>query len=110
VSPPPVDMQQDARSRFEALALPRLGYLYRLAVRLNGGAQDAEDLVQETYIRALRAFATLRDPTRIRPWLCPRPTPSGEVCSFRRVARLGTEALLRPASIDDSSTSGDQAR
>jgi RNA polymerase sigma-70 factor (ECF subfamily) len=70
VSFPPAEIQQDCRNRFEALALPHLGYVYRLAVRLHGGAQDAEDLVQETYIRAQRAFPTLRDPTRIRPWLC----------------------------------------
>ena len=54
---------------FEALALPYLPVLYRLAARLTGRPQDAEDLVQDTYIRALRAFPSLRDPTRIRPWL-----------------------------------------
>jgi RNA polymerase sigma-70 factor (ECF subfamily) len=70
VSSSPAEVQEDARQRFEALALPHLRHLYRLAVKLQGGAQDAEDLVQETYIRALRAFATLRDPARIRPWLC----------------------------------------
>jgi RNA polymerase sigma-70 factor (ECF subfamily) len=55
--------------RFEALALPHLPHLYRLAVRLKHTAQDAEDLVQETYVKALRAFPTLRDPERIRSWL-----------------------------------------
>lgn len=70
VNSSPVEVQEDARQRFEALALPHLGHLYRLAVRLKGGAQDAEDLVQDTYIRALRSFATLRDPARVRPWLC----------------------------------------
>ena len=70
MSSSPAEVQEDSRQRFEALALPYLGHLYRLAVKLKGGAQDAEDLVQETYIRALRAFAALRDPARIRPWLC----------------------------------------
>jgi RNA polymerase sigma-70 factor (ECF subfamily) len=55
--------------QFEALALSHLPALYRLAVRLTGQPQDAEDLVQETYIKALRAFPTLRDPARVRPWL-----------------------------------------
>lgn len=59
----------EARRRFEALALPHLSYLYRLAVHLTGGHQDAEDLVQETYVKALRAFPALRDPERVRPWL-----------------------------------------
>jgi RNA polymerase sigma-70 factor (ECF subfamily) len=57
------------RAAFDALALPHLGHLYRLAVKLTGTRQDAEDLVQETYIRALRAFDTLRDRDRIRAWL-----------------------------------------
>jgi RNA polymerase sigma-70 factor (ECF subfamily) len=59
----------EARCPFEALALPELPALYRLAVRLTGRPQDAEDLVQETYIKALGAFSSLRDPDRIRPWL-----------------------------------------
>lgn len=57
------------RQRLEALALPYLGDLYRVALRLTGGSYDAEDLVQETYIKALAAFPTLREPERIRPWL-----------------------------------------
>lgn len=57
------------RQRLEALALPHLGDLYRVAVRLTGRSQDAEDLVQETYIKALAALPTLREPDRIRAWL-----------------------------------------
>jgi RNA polymerase sigma-70 factor (ECF subfamily) len=64
------EVDPEARRRFEALALPHLPHLYRLAVRLTGGSQDAEDLVQETYVKALRAFPALRDPGRVRPWLC----------------------------------------
>jgi RNA polymerase sigma-70 factor (ECF subfamily) len=64
-----VAVDAEARARFEALALPYLSDVYRLAVRLTGGAQDAEDLVQETYVKALRAFPSLRKPDRIRPWL-----------------------------------------
>jgi RNA polymerase sigma-70 factor (ECF subfamily) len=63
------DAGGETRRRFEALALPHLSALYRLAVRLTGGFQDAEDLVQETYIKALRAFPSLRDSDRVRPWL-----------------------------------------
>ena len=63
-------LDPETQRRFEALALPHLGHLYRLAVRLKRTAQDAEDLVQETYVKALRAFPALRDSERIRPWLC----------------------------------------
>jgi RNA polymerase sigma-70 factor (ECF subfamily) len=56
--------------RFEDLALPHLSHLYRLAVRLTGAGPDSEDLVHETYMKGLAAFAALRDRDRIRPWLC----------------------------------------
>jgi RNA polymerase sigma-70 factor (ECF subfamily) len=59
----------EVRQRFEALALPHLPHVHRLAVRLTGSTQDADDLVQETYIKGLTAFPALRDPERIRPWL-----------------------------------------
>lgn len=54
---------------FEATTLPHLKPLFRLALRLTGDPAAAEDLVQETYLRALQAFGSLRDPQRVRPWL-----------------------------------------
>jgi RNA polymerase sigma-70 factor (ECF subfamily) len=59
----------DLRARFEALALPHLPHLYRLAARLAKTSTDAEDLVHETYMKGLNAFETLRDAGRVRPWL-----------------------------------------
>ncbi len=64
-----VEMDVESRRRFEEHALPHLQSLYRLAVRLTGEAATAEDLVQETYLRALKAFPSLRDPGRVKPWL-----------------------------------------
>ena len=70
-TPGPGTRHEDgARDRFEALALPHLPHLYRLAARLAGRAADAEDLVHETYMKGLRAFHTLRETDRMRPWLC----------------------------------------
>lgn len=57
------------RRRFEELALPHLNALYRFAVKLTGDGAGAEDLVQETYLKALQAFPGLRDPGRTRAWL-----------------------------------------
>jgi RNA polymerase sigma-70 factor (ECF subfamily) len=54
---------------FEDRTLPYLKPLYRLALRLTGDPAAAEDLVQETYLKALQSFRTLRDPERVRPWL-----------------------------------------
>jgi RNA polymerase sigma-70 factor (ECF subfamily) len=63
------DANLDGAATFEELTLPYLKPLYRLALRLTGDAAAAEDLVQETYLKALKSFATLRDRTRVRPWL-----------------------------------------
>ena len=43
-------------ARFRALALPLLGYLHRLALALTANRTRADDLVQETFLRALRYF------------------------------------------------------
>lgn len=64
---PPIE--PEALSRFEELTLPHLKSLYGLAVRLTGDGSAAEDLVQETYLKALQAFPTLRNPERSRSWL-----------------------------------------
>jgi RNA polymerase sigma-70 factor (ECF subfamily) len=57
------------RRGFEERALPHLRALHGLALRLTGDSSTAEDLVQETYLKGLQAFVTLRDPDRVRPWL-----------------------------------------
>jgi RNA polymerase sigma-70 factor (ECF subfamily) len=56
--------------QFEKLALEQLDTLYRVARRLSRDANRAEDLVQETYVRALRARESFDLKTHgIRPWL-----------------------------------------
>jgi RNA polymerase sigma-70 factor (ECF subfamily) len=67
--PEPCATPSDQPRAFEALALPHLAHLYKLAARLVGHTQDAEDLVHETYVKGLRAFPMLRDRGRIRGWL-----------------------------------------
>lgn len=56
-------------SMFEKVTVPHLRAVYRLAVRLVGDVAGAEDLTQETYLRAMRAFQSLRNHQRVRPWL-----------------------------------------
>ena len=46
----------DLEARFEAEALPLLQGLYSAAFRLTRNAADAEDLVQETFLKAYRGF------------------------------------------------------
>jgi len=55
---------------FERLALEQLDMLYRIARRLTRSPEKAEDLVQETYLRALRGRASFQlESFGIRPWL-----------------------------------------
>ena len=59
----------DRVGEFEEVALPHMDALYNLALHLTRHAGDAEDLVQEAYLRAFRFFASYRRGTHIRAWL-----------------------------------------
>jgi RNA polymerase sigma-70 factor (ECF subfamily) len=54
---------------FEELAMPLFDALYNFARWLAHDSRDAEDLVQETYLRALRSFASFRPGTNFRAWI-----------------------------------------
>ncbi|HUL84828.1 MAG TPA: sigma-70 family RNA polymerase sigma factor [Actinomycetota bacterium] len=57
------------RARFERDVLPVLPSLYGAAMRLTRNPTDAEDLVQETYLRAFRGFAGFQEGTNLKAWL-----------------------------------------
>ena len=59
----------DRDERFEAEAIPHLRALYGTAYRMTRNAHDAEDLVQETFLRAYRGFDRFEPGTNIRAWL-----------------------------------------
>jgi RNA polymerase sigma-70 factor (ECF subfamily) len=61
--------QRRARDAFEREALPHLDALHSYAMHLSRDAADAEDLVQETYIKALNNFASYEEGTNCRAWL-----------------------------------------
>jgi RNA polymerase sigma-70 factor (ECF subfamily) len=54
---------------FEQMAFPLFDSLYNLAHWLTGDRTEAEDLVQETYTKALRGFKSFQEGTNIRPWM-----------------------------------------
>src|SRR3954467_12593052 len=62
---------------FEAEALASLDGLYRAALRLTRVPADAEDLVQETYLKAFRAADTFEPGTNLRAWLFTTPHNRG---------------------------------
>lgn len=57
------------RREFEKAALEHLDTLYGVALRLTRNEQNAEDLVQDTYLRALRFYERFEWGTNIRAWL-----------------------------------------
>src|ERR1700749_2398583 len=86
-------------SMFEDLALPLLPSLYNVAYWLSRNPADAEDLVQETYLKALRGFATFEAGRNFKAWI------------FRilrntyRTSRTGL-AALRPVALEDELNDG----
>jgi RNA polymerase sigma-70 factor (ECF subfamily) len=60
---------QALRERFERDVLPLLPSLYGAAMRLTRNPSDAEDLVQETYLRAFRGFGGFQEGTNLKAWL-----------------------------------------
>jgi len=57
------------RARFERDVVPLLPSLYGAALRLTRKPADAEDLVQDTYLRAFRGFAGFQEGTNLKAWL-----------------------------------------
>ncbi len=61
--------QQQREAEFEQAAMPYIDALYNTAYRMTRNAQDAEDLVQETYLKAYRAFDRFEAGTNLKAWL-----------------------------------------
>jgi RNA polymerase sigma-70 factor (ECF subfamily) len=61
--------KQSRSEEFEKAALPHLNELYRTAARLLGDGTRAEDVVQEVYLQAWKAFDRFEPGTNCRAWL-----------------------------------------
>lgn len=88
---------------FEREALPHLDAVYRFALRLTGSPSEAEDLVQETFLRAYRAWDQYTLGTKAKSWLftiCRNTFLRGHERDTRR------EELVTEAAQSDSA-SGD---
>ncbi len=57
------------RAQFSDLTMEYMPALYSAAVRMTRNPADAEDLVQETYLKAYRAFDSFAEGTNLRAWL-----------------------------------------
>ena len=63
------DEAEESRVRFERDVVPQLGQLYPAALRMTRNPTDAEDLVQETSVKAYAAFHQFQTGTNLRAWL-----------------------------------------
>jgi RNA polymerase sigma-70 factor, ECF subfamily len=59
----------DPSAAFEELAMPLFGSLYNFAHWLTQNREEAEDLVQETYAKALKGFGSFQPGTNFRAWI-----------------------------------------
>ena len=66
---PAPETSEQRRARFERDALPFLDQLYAAALRMTRNPADAEDLVQETFVKAFAAFHQFQEGTNLKAWL-----------------------------------------
>jgi RNA polymerase sigma-70 factor (ECF subfamily) len=88
----PPESEGARHRRFEAEALPHLDALFNTALRMTRNRSDAEDLVQDTVLKAYRAFDQYRPGTNCKAWL------------FRILVNTGINVWARrsrrPAEVD----------
>jgi len=63
------ETDEERAARFERDALPYLDQLYGAALRMTRNPADAEDLVQETFVKAFAAFTSFTEGTNLKAWL-----------------------------------------
>lgn len=61
--------ETDLKTRFTEEAMPLLDQLYGGALRMTRNPQDAEDLVQETFLKAYNAFDSFKPGTNLKAWM-----------------------------------------
>src|SRR6266536_2871346 len=68
-SPEPRQMSRELQKEFQRLALPHLGAVHDVALRLTQSRSDAKDLTQDTYLRAFASFGCFERGSSVRAWL-----------------------------------------
>ena len=82
------------RTTFASEAMQYAPSLYTTALRMTRNAADAQDLVQETYLKAYRSFATFDEGTNLRAWLF-RILTNTFINSYRARQRRPQESELK---------------
>ncbi|MFT4088120.1 MAG: sigma-70 family RNA polymerase sigma factor [Gordonia sp. (in: high G+C Gram-positive bacteria)] len=114
----PAETPEELTARFERDALPLLDQLYGAALRMTRNPADAEDLVQETFVKAYTAFSSFKKGTNLKAWMYriltntyinsyrkkqrqPAQYPTDEITDWQLAANAEhTSAGLRSAEIE----------
>src|SRR5688572_22004657 len=83
---PRAGREGDLRARFEAEALPILETMYGAALRLTRNPSEAEDLLQETSLKAFRGFSQFTQGTNLKAWLY-RILTNAYISGYRKMRR-----------------------
>lgn len=104
-------LQREARRRevFEREALPHMDALYNFAVRMTADQLEAQDLVQETYLKAFRFFDKFEQGTNCKAWLF-RIMKNSYINRYRRARKVpqivGYDAVEDLAQVADAEWPG----
>lgn len=92
-SNPASQVPPDRRERLETEALTHIDALYRTALRMTRNPSDAEDLVQEAYLRAFRSLHQFTEGTNLRAWIF-RIMTNAYINEYRKRSRRPTRTSL----------------
>jgi RNA polymerase sigma-70 factor (ECF subfamily) len=76
----------DKQKEFNAEMIPHLDALYNFAIRLSADPNDAEDLVQDTIVKAYRFFSSYERGTNAKAWLF-RILKNSYINNYRKVSK-----------------------
>jgi RNA polymerase sigma-70 factor (ECF subfamily) len=98
------DLRNEKQQAFEEQALAHSDHLYRYGMGLTGNASDADDLLQETYLKAYRFWESFDQGTNIRAWLF-RILKNSFINQYRKESKEPTMVeyteMANPASARD---------
>ena len=97
----PTESVEENRKEFEDLALQYMDSIYSVALRMTRDATEAQDLVQDTYLRAFRFFDKFQKGTNFRAWLF-RILKNIYINKYRRESRL--PQMVDISSVEASSS------
>jgi len=89
-APEPAETDAELTARFERDAIPLLDQLYGGALRMTRNPADAEDLLQETMVKAYAGFRSFREGTNLKAWLY-RILTNTYINSYRKRQRQPSE-------------------